>query len=196
MLFSSAPPFPPRAFFLGLCKAMVLRLARSSPLCSSCFPSQLEGMLLCVSRGGIRCQIQNLCLLESQAHRFSLIPFCRGAGAEPLEPRPVLRLHPPTPPGRQEPSLPRGPKGHLTKQPGLLQHCCSEGFRLCFLLNSLSLVKEISQRLGLITASIFLPRSGVFVHFAPEPICQARHGGAIRELTQPVWARSPQCCCR
>lgn len=99
-------------------------------------------------------------------------------------------------PGRQETSLPRGPKDPLTKQPGLLQHCCSEGFRLCFLLNSLSLVKEISQRLGLITAGIFLPRSGVFVHFAPEPICQARHGGAIRELMQPVWARSPQCCCR
>lgn len=124
----------------------------------------------------------------------SLLQRCwgRALGAEAS----FAAAPPPTPPGRQEPSLPRGPKGHLTKQPGLLQHCCSEGFRLCFLLNSLSLVKEISQRLGLITASIFLPRSGVFVHFAPEPICQARHGGAIRELTQPVWARSPQCCCR
>lgn len=120
-----------------------------SPPWSPCLPSHLQGILLCVSRGVIWCQEQNLSL-ELQPPRFSLIPFPRPVGTQPLELGPILWL----------------PKGHLTRQLGLLQHCCPEGLYLCFLLNSLLLVKEMSQSHVLTTPGFRSPVCVICV-FAP-----------------------------
>lgn len=141
--------------FSGALQSELLQLTHLfSPPWSPCLPSHLEGVLLCVSRGLLQCQEQNPSFLELQLHRcsdscwdllgLSLWSWGQFCGHHPgVAGAPLFRV----------------PKDHLTRQLGLPQHCWSEGSCLCFLLNSLFLVKGMSQ-------SYVLPTPGF-----PSPVC-------------------------
>lgn len=161
--FSLASLFPPWACFLVF----------SSPCCySSLIYFSLPGHLACPHTLQICCY---MFLQESYGARnkihpsqickptdFLWFPFPDLLGLNPWSWGQFCGHHP----GVAGAPLFRVPKEHLTAQLGLLQHCWPEGFGLCFLLNSLYFVKEMSQS-HFLTTPDFSSSVGALCVFAP-----------------------------